>query len=213
MIKAFIFDMDGVIIDSEPLHFQSDKLVMKEFGIDIPDSELMKFVGVTNPKMWADLIKSYNLGASIEKLLEIQNKYKRELFGQGTLQAISGIPELISDLKERNILLGLASSSSREFIEMILKNLNIYDYFDIVISGEEVKNSKPAPDIFLKAAEGLGVKPSECIVLEDSGHGVNAAKAAGMKCIAFKNPSSGNQDLSLADCLVCTLEKLNYMEI
>ncbi|WP_313562500.1 HAD family hydrolase [Ruminiclostridium cellobioparum] len=213
MIKAFIFDMDGVIIDSEPLHFQTDKMVLRDLGHDIADGELSSFVGVTNPNMWAELIKRYKLDSTVEELLELQSKYKNELFGQGELQAISGIPELIDDLKGRGIYIGLASSSSREFIEMVLKGLHIYHNFDVVISGEEVENSKPAPDIFLKAAEVLKVAPAECIVLEDSGNGVKAAKAAGMKCIAFKNPNSGNQDLTLADITVGTLENLKYLDI
>lgn len=213
MIKAFIFDMDGVIIDSEPLHFQTDKMVLRDLGHDIADGELTCFVGVTNPNMWAELIKRYKLDSTVEELLELQSKYKNELFGQGKLQAISGIPELIDDLKGRGIYIGLASSSSREFIEMVLKGLHIYHNFDVVISGEEVENSKPAPDIFLKAAEVLKVAPAECIVLEDSGNGVKAAKAAGMKCIAFKNPNSGNQDLTLADITVGTLENLKYLDI
>ncbi len=213
MIKAFIFDMDGVIIDSEPLHFQTDKMVMRDLGHDIADDELTGFVGVTNPDMWAELIKRYKLDSTVEELLERQSKYKTELFGQDELQAISGIAELIDDLKSRGIYVGLASSSSREFIEMVLKGLHIYHNFDVVISGEEVANSKPAPDIFLKAAEALKVAPADCLVLEDSGNGVKAAKAAGMKCIAFKNPNSGNQDLALADITVDTLEELNYLDV
>jgi len=213
MIKAFIFDMDGVIIDSEPLHFQTDRMVMKKYGVDISDDELNSFVGVTNPEMWAILIQRYNINATVEELLEIQYQYKAQVFGQSELQPIIGIPELIMDLKEKGISVALASSSSRQFIELVLRSLHIYDSFDVIISGEEVTHGKPAPDIFLKAAEELKVAPKECIVLEDSGNGVKAAKAAGMKCIAYFNPNSGIQDISLADYTVNTLENLNYMNI
>lgn len=213
MLKAFIFDMDGVIIDSEPLHFLSDKMVMKDFGIEVSDEELNAFVGVTNPLMWQELIIKYDLAASVEELLLIQHKYKTELFSAGELNSINGIPELLKELKEREIKVGLASSSSRQFIELVLKKLDLFQYFDVVISGEEVLKSKPAPDIFLEAAAALEVNPLDCIVLEDSGHGVTAAKAAGMKCIAFRNPNSGNQKLDAADCIVCTLEKLDFLNI
>ncbi len=94
-----------------------------------------------------------------------------------------------------------------------MRSLHIYEFFDVIISGEEVSNSKPAPDIFLKAAEELKIDPIDCVVLEDSSNGVKAAKAAGMKCIAYKNPNSGIQDISLADCAVNTLVKLEYLNI
>ncbi len=213
MIKAFIFDMDGVIIDSEPMHLEIDKMVMKDFGIKIPDEELNVFVGVTNIQMWSELRASHKLKASVEELLEKQNEYKKQMFGRGDLSPINGITELIEDLKDKGIKIGLASSSSKEFIELVLRNLNIYDEFNIIVGGGDVSNSKPAPDIFLKAAEFLKVAPEECMVLEDSSHGVKAAKTAGMKCIAFKNPNSGEQDLSLADLAVDTLENLNYMDL
>lgn len=205
MLKAFIFDMDGVIIDSEPLHFETDKMVMKEFGVEVSDEELTSFVGTTNPYMWSVLLEKYKLSTSVEELLELQNKYKSQMFGQSKLSPIEGITELILNLRERGAYIGLASSSSRQFITMILKALNIYHYFDVIVSGEEVINSKPAPDIFLKAAQELQVDPENCIVLEDSENGVIGAKAAGMKCIAFKNPNSGIQDLTQADCIVPTL--------
>lgn len=213
MIKAFIFDMDGVIIDSEPLHFESDKRVLKDYNIEITHNELIDYVGVTNSQMWSELIEKYSLSAKLEELLEKQNIYKKHLFGAGELEAVAGIKELIDVLKKNGILIGLASSSSMDFIELILKNLKLYEAFDIIVSGEEVSNSKPSPDIFLKAAELLKVHPSQCMVLEDSGHGVKAAKSAGMKCIAYRNPNSGSQDLSLSDIVIDSIEKINWLNL
>lgn len=213
MLKAFIFDMDGVIIDSEPLHFETDKRVMKEYNIDISDEALNRYVGVTNPQMWTELKEIYGLPAALEELLEKQNTYKKLLFGSGTLEPVEGIVELIGSLKQKDIFIGLASSSSRNFIELILKNLKLLESFDVIVSGDEVSSSKPAPDIFLKAAGLLKVDPSQCVVLEDSGHGVKAAKAAGMKCIAFKNPNSGIQDLSLADAVIASIKNIDYINI
>ena len=135
---------------------------------------------------------------------------KKEVFRD--LQPIKGIPELLANLKKDGIAIGLASSSEKAFIEMVLEELGIRGYFQAVVSGEEVERSKPEPEIFLRAAELLNVDPADCLVLEDSRHGVEAAKRAGMKCIGYQNPNSGPQDLSRADKIVHTLENLDYRD-
>lgn len=209
MIKALIFDMDGVIIDSEPIHFESDKMAMREYGIEITDEILNNYVGVTNPVMLAELKEIYSLDCSVDELLHKQLKYKFELFGTKKLKMIDGIRELIDLLKGKGIKVGLASSSPGEFIELILKNLGIINFFDVIVSGEAVSESKPAPDIFLKASALLGVAPDDCLVIEDSEHGVKAAKSAGMGCIGYANANSGNQDLSMADLSVASIRDIN----
>lgn len=213
MIKAFIFDMDGVIIDSEPLHFELNRRIMRDFGLELTDEVFFPYVGVTNEQMWADLIDRYRLNTTITELQGKEALLKEEVFVDRSLQPIKGIRELLADLKRNGIAIGLASSSSRDFIELVLEKLRIREYFSVIISGEEVQKSKPEPEIFLRAAECLNVKPADCLVLEDSKHGVEAAKRAGMKCIAFQNPSSGRQDLSHADKILHTLENLDYRDI
>jgi len=210
MIKAVIFDMDGVIIDSEPIHFESDKMTMKFYEKEISDEELNNYVGVSNQEMWGELREKYKLIASIEELLEKQFYFKKSLIGNTKLETISGIRELLNDLKNSGIRIGLASSSSKEFIELILNNLEVKEYFEVIISGDDVQKSKPAPDIFLKAAKALNVEPMNCLVIEDSAHGVKAAKLANMKCIGFSNPNSGNQDLSLADAIVLSIKEIDH---
>lgn len=163
--------------------------------------------------MWAELREKYSISSSIEELLQKQMGYKKLLFGNRQLQSIEGIESLLNGLKNSNIKIGLASSSPREFIELILKNLGFFEYFEVVISGEEVVRSKPAPDIFLRVAELLKEQPSNCIVIEDSEHGVRAAKDAGMRCIGYINPNSGNQDLSLSDKLVNSIKDIDYNSI
>ncbi len=202
MDKAVIFDMDGVIIDSEPIHFESDKLTMRDYGHEIPDSVLERYVGIANPEMWDELRIEYGLAASVDEIIKKQMHYKGILFGGRKLEPIRGITELLHTLDRQGVRIGLASSSPREFIRLILENLGIEKYFQAVVSGEEVHKSKPEPDVFLKAAELLQIDPADCIVIEDSPYGVQASKTAGMKCIGFKNPSSGDQDLSMADFVV-----------
>lgn len=209
MIKAVIFDMDGVIIDSEPTHIESDQLTFKNLGIEVSHEELNQYVGVSNPVMWAEMKEKYNLAEYVETLLEKQSYYKNYLFGSKKLEPITGIPGLLAEIRDGGAKIGLASSSNRDFIEMILNRLGIIRYFDVIVSGDEVKKSKPEPDIFLKAAEGLKVNPEDCLVIEDSQHGVKAANLAGMKCIGFHNPNSGIHDLSLADTVVNSITEIN----
>lgn len=202
MINAVIFDMDGVIVDSEPLHFKAEKITMEYYGNEISGEELSNYVGVANPEMWAELKKKYMLTATLDEILEKQFSFKRNLFRSNKLKPIDGISELLQKLRSRGIRIALASSSSRELIELLLDKLGIKASFEVIVSGEEVKHSKPAPDIFLKAAGKLGIEPAYCLVIEDAKHGIKAAKLAGMYCIGFCNPNSGNQDLSLADAVV-----------
>lgn len=212
-MKAFIFDMDGVIIDSEPIHFEIDVETMKYFGVTIAPHELDRFVGMTNPEMWSILKQEYSIPQSVSEITEYQLKSKIELIRSTDLAPIEGIQELIFDLKKNNILIGLASSSPRAFINEVLRKYNFFEYFDSIISGEEVTKGKPAPDIYLEVSNQLNSKPNECWVLEDSKNGVQAAKAAGMKCIGFINENSGNQDLSRADIIVNNIRDIKVMDL
>ncbi|HHZ12473.1 MAG: HAD family hydrolase [Caldicoprobacterales bacterium] len=213
MIKAFIFDLDGVIIDSEPLHYEADKIVFREFGIELADGELDGYVGIDTRQMVTELRDKYNIETSVDDLLEKLQCVKLDLLKTWKFEAIDGIRDLISDLKNNNIAIALASSSPMRFIRLAIEKIGISKHFDLIVSGEHVDKSKPEPDIFLRAAHLLEVKPSECLVLEDSVNGVTAAKRAGMKCIGFLNPNSGNQDLSKADKIVTTLERLEYKDL
>ncbi|MBU7319676.1 HAD family phosphatase [Paenibacillus sp. SM 69] len=212
MFTAFIFDMDGVIIDSEPLHFKVDMEVMGGLGVPITKEELEGYVGMTNPEMWTRIRLKYGLTPSVEDIIELQLKRKLAYLEASDDRPIEGITELLHSLHGTKRI-GLASSSPRVFIEAVLNKFDLLSYFDFVISGEEVDHGKPAPDIYLKAAEMLGASPDQCIVLEDARHGVAAAKAAGMTCIGFQNANSGEQDLSKADWIVGSIRQIRLEEL
>jgi beta-phosphoglucomutase family hydrolase len=201
-MKAVIFDLDGVLIDSEPLHAMADNQILIESGIHAPEQYFDRFLGVTNRDMWEEIKKDYSLKLSIEELMELQMPLKLKLLEEMDLEPIQGITELLEDLKKRDIPMAIASSSPRQFIEKVIEKIGVKQYFTIWISGEEVERGKPEPDIFLKAAGLLNVKPDACIVIEDSASGTIAAKRAGMKCIGYRNVNSGNQDLSNADLII-----------
>lgn len=212
-MNAVIFDMDGVLIDSEPLQYASDKELLKELHIAVPDNYLDKFVGTTNPFMWSQILKEFELQNNVNEILHKQLELKFKLLEESDYVPIHGIPELLHNLANHNIPMAVASSSSKVFIEAVLKKLTIIDYFKAYISGEEIEKSKPEPDIFLKTADILQVNPKECIVIEDSKNGVIAAKRAGMKCAGYINPNSGNQDLSEANIIIKSFTELTVEKL
>ncbi|TCM85425.1 HAD superfamily hydrolase (TIGR01509 family)/HAD superfamily hydrolase (TIGR01549 family) [Paenibacillus sp. BK033] len=209
VIGAFIFDMDGVILDSEPLHFEADRLTMAQFGHHVEQEDLESFVGMTNPEMWRVIRQTYGIEAGLREILAFQKNIKLERLLSETWEPIQGIKDLLVLLQAARIPMAVASSSPRWFIEGVLTRLSIENFFKITISGEEMKQGKPSPDIYLEAARLLGVRPEHCVVLEDSRNGVVAAKAAGMTCIGFINLNSGQQDLTLADYTVSEIMEIS----
>lgn len=210
MLKAVIFDMDGVIIDSEPMHAQAAVLALKKFNVDIAMDYAYKFIGTRTLQMCIQMIKDFNIAASADELLKANNDMKEYLLRKEGHRVIPYITRLICDLYKHGIKLIIASSSNAAAIEDVMTSLKIRDYFSGFVSGEMTTLPKPAPDIFLKAAQKLGVTADECIVIEDSYNGVMAAKAAGMACIGFANPNSGRQDLSGADYIVEGFDEVDY---
>lgn len=202
MIEAFIFDMDGVIIDSEPLHFDVDRQVLEDYGHSITQEQLEGYVGMTNPEFWSILRGEYGMSQTVEEIIEYQLGIKLGVLHAAQMEPIPGIRELLAELRRGGIPRAIASSSPRVFIEAVLDKFGLQGEFDFVVSSEEVPRGKPSPDVYLRAAELLGADPARCVVLEDARHGIAAAKAAGMACIGYVNPNSGNQDLTQADLIV-----------
>jgi len=210
MIQTVIFDMDGVIIDSEPVYFKIDKEMFEELNIAVSFEEHSTYVGTSSQNMWDAIIKKHGIPGDPGKLMRKEyNLYMDYLVNANDLQPIDGVMELINGLHENNFKLILASSSRMEIIDIILKKFKLSDLFIAKVSGSELAHSKPHPEIFLRSAQLAGSEPKECIVIEDSKNGVAAAKAAGMKCIGFLNPSSGHQNLKDADRVIRSFKELN----
>lgn len=198
-VKAIIFDMDGVLINSEPLHFRIWKQVFAEKGLEIDYEHYKGCIGSTLGFLCELIYNGY--GADFRGDPSIASRFKElkeEYIEKEGVPAIAGVGETLSKLKERGYQMAIASSSPQEYIEYCMKKLGLSDYFKVIFSGERVANPKPAPDVFLAAASAIGVSPASCLVIEDSTNGSRAAHAAGMQCLGFANPDSGEQDLSLA---------------
>ncbi len=199
-MKAVIFDMDGVIIDSEPLHQKVEEELLEDLGGTMTASDKESFVGTTDYHMWSTMKERFDLSQSVEEM--IASKKDRFLNQIHTIYLVDGFKKVLSQLKEEGYLIALASSNNRKAVDQIVKQFDLTKDFELTMSGEDVANGKPHPEIFLKTAEAMGVTPANCLVIEDAKNGVEAAKAAGMKCIGLDNPNSGPQDLSGADIVL-----------
>ncbi|MGH4124304.1 MAG: HAD family hydrolase [Clostridium sp.] len=215
MLKAVIFDMDGVIIDSEPVHMKLENEIYKKLGIEVTGDEHHSFVGATSHYMWEALKNKYKLNQTIEELIEFdRSEYFKHLNSdECEISLIGGVKDLIEDLHENGIKLAIASSSPLNVIEAIVKKFQIEEYFEAFVTGDYVNRSKPEPDIFLFASEKLGVNPKNCVVIEDSHNGVLAARKAGMKCVGINSDVSGSQDISMADLVINSFKEVNYIKL
>ena len=199
MINTVIFDMDGVLIDSEPIHWQVNQDYFASIGAPIRDDEYSdRFVGLPLDKMLEHIKETRGIDRSIEEMFTESMANHLEAFSNADLVAVPGIPELIRALKEKGFNLAVASSSAPQLIDIILNKIGLRGYFDLTVSGFEVTHGKPAPDIFLEVASRFKVTPEHCLVIEDSALGVKAANRANMKVVGVRNSTSGNQNLSQA---------------
>lgn len=199
MVKGIIFDFDGVIINSEPLRYKSYKILfLKEFNVSLPDN-YTHILGRKQEENIKGFLDMFKLKGNVGELVEKRKKILGDIFSKKeNIIPISGILEFIGFLKDKGIKMSIASSSHLEYLRKILEKLDIYCLMDTVVSGEMIKRGKPEPDIFLEAANRMGLKNEECIVIEDSLHGIAAAKKAGSKCIAIAS-SLKKEDLDEAD--------------
>ena len=209
IIKAVIFDMDGVLIDSEPLWRRAMVKGFKQFGMTVTEEECKTTMGrrineVVN--YWVNIhsvnpLKSPEIEKTIiEVLLNlIENEGK----------AISGVLDLLNFCKNKQLKIGLATSSSELLMQKVLNKLQIKNYFNSVVSAQNLKYGKPNPEVFLTCAENLGVNPSECVVIEDSINGAIAAKAAQMQLIVVPDANSLNPEkFSIADYNLNTMNEV-----
>lgn len=203
-IKAVIFDMDGLMIDSEPYHQKAFDQVLRKYGSSLSTEENNKYVGLGDTAAAVDIISRKKLQITVEDLLAQKESVYLELL-QSSITANEGLLDLLVFLKRNTILSAIASGSSVTEIEAVIKHLYIETFFDFYCSSTQVPQRKPAPDIFLYAAKHLGVSPSECVVLEDAPSGLRAGKAANIPVIIVPSNETKDKDFSTADHIVSSL--------
>ncbi len=200
--------MDGLMVDSEPLHFQASDVLLREYGFrfdDLPESLQSGFVGKRVIDFLEAVVKYLDLDVELDKFY----RKRMDIFlnlAKEKLQVNTGLFESLILLKNNNFKIGLATSGTKQYIEVVLDKFRIRDYFDVIVSGDDVKVGKPDPETYLVASQKLGFKPEECIVLEDATNGIESAKKAGCRCVAIKNPHI-SQDYSKADLILNSLRE------
>lgn len=201
--RAVIFDMDGVLINSEPHHKVIERGMFEELNIPVSEEEHKQFMGMASDEMWSALIERYELSWSKEDLLQKNNEHIISYFDEHRDEfLIPGVADFLKYLKENGIDISVASSSSSEVIDHLLDVVGIGSYFDIRVGGQMVEKSKPEPEIYLYTARLMEVNPEDCLVIEDSTNGIRSAKAAGMYCVAYRGVGYGGQDQSSADLVI-----------
>jgi len=208
-VRGIVFDLDGVLLDSEPLHFRAASRIFRTEGKTLREDEYRASIGLGAMETWTAWKRQHGLAGDVRDLIVADERARLEEIRRG----IDPIPEAVAlarRLAVNRMPLAIASSSAPDTIDAELTALGVADVFAIRISGDQVKRPKPAPDVYRRAAELLGLPPQACLAIEDSPVGVAAAKGAEMTCVAVPTSWTLNGDFSLADV---TLESLRYFPL
>ncbi len=194
-IQLVVFDLDGTIIDSEWAHEVAKSKICKELGVtqEIP---LSKYTGRSNRLFWTDMLVMMGQTGDVEELVKQQFAIVLDELHKASQLESAGLTMLLQFLKEHGITLGVSSGSEKHFIQAILDYLNISEYFDFMVTGNDIVHLKPAPDIYLAALKVSKIQSEFALALEDSKAGCQAAKAAGLLCIGYSNHGNNPQNLS-----------------
>jgi HAD superfamily hydrolase (TIGR01509 family) len=214
MLQTVIFDMDGVIVDTEPVHNYAYYQHFKELGIEVSAEMFATFTGNSTKNVFEKIKNHFGIAEDIPTLVE----KKRSLFNDAfdtkeDLFLLEGVEELIKQLHQNGIQLILASSSSKVTINRVFNRFKLHTYFSHIVSGEDFPQSKPNPAIFLEAVRLAKSNKENCIVIEDSTNGIKAAYAAGIFCVGYRSVNSKKQDYSLANLVIDRFEELYFNTI
>ena len=214
MIQTVIFDMDGVIVDTEPVHRYAYFKQFDELNIAVTEEMYTSFTGLSTRNTFQTLKEAFQLDHDVEDLIQRKRNIFNDAFdSKEDLELLEGVEILIKELHENGMQLILASSASKVTIERVFCRFKLHQYFTHVVSGEDFPKSKPHPAIFEHAAS-LSIAPKEnCIVIEDSTNGVRASKVAGIFCVGYNSIHSKDQDLSEADVIVNHFNELGFDEV
>ena len=213
-LKAVLFDMDGVIVNTEPLHRKAYFQMFDDLGINVSEELYTSFTGASTKKVCNTLIEKYKLNQSQDDLAIIKRKYFRHYFyNDSDFHLLPRVKSLIENYFENNIKLVLASSASMVTIDMVFEKFDLEKYFIGKISGADLKESKPHPEIFLLASEIANEPKGNCMVIEDSTNGIIAAHYAEIFCTAYKSEHSVGQNYEKANLVISDFSEIEFDKI
>jgi beta-phosphoglucomutase family hydrolase len=210
-LEAVIWDMDGVLADTAPHHLRAWQETFTKRGINFTEADFMRGFGVRNDAIIRNTLGEQTTDAETETIAREKEATFRRIIGKD-IKPLPGALELVRALYEKGVKMAIASSTVIENIRLIVGSLGIEKYFKAVITGHDVTKGKPSPQVFLVAAQRLGVEPQNCLVFEDAVAGVKAAKSAGMYCVAITS-THPREKLAEADLVVDSLEKVSVKEL
>ena len=199
--RAVVFDLDGVLWDGEPLYHEAFNVVLESHGHTVTSEDYVNIIGHSVEAAWQWVLTHFQIREDPASFLRRYNEAVMDLLAQ-PVEPLPGVRELLAELRRRGLPIGLASASLRQWVNATLRGLHIENAFDATVSASEVMNSKPAPDLYLAAAEKLGIPPAECLALEDTGAGIASAKAAGMFAVQVRASSTALPPLPQADLVI-----------
>ena len=208
MIKGIIFDMDGTIVDSLPYHYEAWKIFFNENKVENFSEKLNEYKGGGTLDLMRTVYGNQYSKKELKKMSEDKEKIFRKIY-KGEIKQILGFKKFLGELKSKDIMIGLASNAIRKNVSMIINELEIYDYFDSIICGDEVINGKPNPEMFNETIDRFNISKDECLIFEDSLEGVLAAKNSGVKVIGITS-SSSNKVLKDAGCVMSISDYLDF---
>jgi len=207
MLEAVIFDMDGTLINSIPIHRKLWEIIMKKTDFVKLTEDEHEINGMNLREMIVYLKEKHNLNIDIDEIFEMKKELEGKMF-EDEAELFDGAERLLKELNDTGIKCALATSSTKSLVDIINKKFNLERYISVFVSAGDVKKSKPEPEIFLLAAERLGIDPSKCVVIEDAPHGVTAAKRGGMKVIGVTT-TQPREHFENADLVVDSLKEID----
>ncbi len=205
--KAVIFDMDGVIVDSEPAYWKAEEELAREYDKEVSVETLLKMMG--RPAI--ESMKIFANDLAIKDSPDILHKKRDERYIkiiETELKPMDGVTEVLKGLKSNGLKMAVATAASKELLEIQLSKIGILNDFDFLLSGSDIKNGKPHPEIYLKTVSLLGLRPDECVVVEDSQSGMEAGIKAGCFTVAFPNKYQDISSLPKVDMIIRSLEEI-----